>query len=262
MAKAKAFDYVQVPLAIVATDLTGATVEAEGAYFRIARVLAVNGPMSLEAIRETIGGQSNRVERLLDHRSSDVEPLLSFCWVEEWRVRANASRERMSEKGRASAAKRAEKKTKKNKRSTHVEHQSNSGSTTVEHTTILSSTLNQEGEGKERAGEGAPPPDPPPAPTPVTDPRFEALWLAYERNGSKGKALDYWKKLPENDRTAIEAKVEAYVKSTPGGEFRLNLEGWINPAERRWERPIRNPKGTGMQAALHSADVPPDAYEA
>lgn len=71
------------------------------------------------------------------------------------------------------------------------------------------------------------------------DERFEALWKKYEGHGAKRTALVYWNKLVEEDKQAIEAKVEAYVKSTPGGEFRFNLEGWINPEERRWERPIR-----------------------
>lgn len=71
------------------------------------------------------------------------------------------------------------------------------------------------------------------------DDRFEALWVAYERDGSKGKAIEYWNRLPEEDKQAVEAKVAAYIQSTPGGEFRFNLEGWINPDERRWERPIR-----------------------
>lgn len=98
-------------------------------------------------------------------------------------------------------------------------------------------------------------------PVPPKDERFEALWVAYERDGSKGKALEYWKQLPEEDRAAIEAKVRAYIASTPGGSYRYNLEGWINPKERRWEKPIKKHGANQMQAALHSADVPPDAYQ-
>lgn len=81
---AKAFDYIQVPLAVVATDLTGVSVEVEGAYFRAARLLAVNGPMKLEDLRRKIGTHAD-VEHALNHRSADVEPLLSFSWLEEWR---------------------------------------------------------------------------------------------------------------------------------------------------------------------------------
>lgn len=83
-----------------------------------------------------------------------------------------------------------------------------------------------------------------------TDERFEALWLKYERFGSKGKALGYWQQLPEPDRLAIEAKVMAYVASTPGCEYRLNMEGWLNPKERRWEKPIVQRTSTKGPAPL------------
>lgn len=95
----------------------------------------------------------------------------------------------------------------------------------------------------------------------ATDERFEALWVTFERYGAKGKAFEYWKRLNDADRTAVELKAPAYVKSTPGCEFRKQLEGWINPDNRLWERPIVLRKGVGVQAALHSADVPPDAYQ-
>lgn len=74
--------------------------------------------------------------------------------------------------------------------------------------------------------------------TDVVDPHFEALWKAYEGVGSKGKAFGYWQKLSLEDRAAIMAKVPDYVKSTPGGKYRKHLDGWINPAERRWEAPV------------------------
>lgn len=182
MSKEKAFDYMQVPMAIVATDLTGVSVEVEGAYFRLVRLIAVNGPMKIADIRRKIGEVPD-VEHLLDHSSSDVEPLLSFCWVEEWRIRAKASRERMSAKGRASAAKRAEKKSKKNKRSTHVEQQHNSGSTAVEHSTILYSTLisgKNSGE-KERAESK------PTEPLPFASPAFAEAVARWERHRAEIK---------------------------------------------------------------------------
>lgn len=147
---AKAFDYIQVPLAVVATDLTGVSVEVEGAYFRAARLLAVNGPMKLEDLRRKIGTHAD-VEHALNHRSADVEPLLSFGWLEEWRERANASRERLSKAGHASAEKRAKKKSKKNTSSTSVELMLNDGSTNVEQSTILYSNLREGISGKERA---------------------------------------------------------------------------------------------------------------
>jgi hypothetical protein len=146
---AKEFAYMQVPLTLVATDLTGATVEVEGAYFRAARLIAVNGPMKLEDIRRKVGTHAD-VEHALNWRSTDADPLLSFSWVEEWRERANAARERTSRAGQASAEKRAKKKGKKNNSSTHVEQPLSSGSTNVEHTTILYSTVKGD-LGEERA---------------------------------------------------------------------------------------------------------------
>lgn len=72
------------------------------------------------------------------------------------------------------------------------------------------------------------------------DATFEAVWVAYQRKGSKGKALEYWRRLTLEDRAAITAKIPAYVDSTSGERlvYRKNLEGWINPDERRWEAPI------------------------
>ncbi len=139
----KAFEYIQVPLTVVATDLTGASVEAEGAYFRAARLIAVNGPMTLEAIRRKIGTHED-VEQALNVRSSDAEPLLSFRWLEDWRERANAARDRTSKAGLVSAEKRAKKRKKVNTSSTPVEQQVNGSSTNVEHPTILYSTITQE----------------------------------------------------------------------------------------------------------------------
>ena len=74
----------------------------------------------------------------------------------------------------------------------------------------------------------------------IRDERFEALWKTYQGKGAKGKARDYWAKLNEEDRAAIIAKAPAYVASTMDDRlsFRKNLEGWINPAERRWEAPV------------------------
>lgn len=154
----RAFDYMQVPLAIVATDLTGIDIQDEGCYFRVARLLGVNGPMTLQSIRDEIGANP-RIERKLNWRSTDVEPLLSIRWVEEWRERANAARTRLSNAGKTSAEKRARKR-KFNKRSTPVEQPLNSSSTNVEHATILSSTVLSENKEKERANGSLPFPSP------------------------------------------------------------------------------------------------------
>lgn len=67
---------------------------------------------------------------------------------------------------------------------------------------------------------------------------FDALWITFERYGSKAKALAYYRKLSQDDRDAVHAKAAEYVASTPGCEYRKQLEGWINPDNRLWERPI------------------------
>lgn len=173
----RAFDYMQVPLAIIATELTGLEIPDEGAYFRVARLLAVKGPMTLDAIRDAIGTNA-RVERRLNWRSTDVEPLLSIGWVEEWRERANAARGRQSEKGKASAAKRASKRKGRNRRSSSVEHTHHNGSTVVEPSTILYSTV-RDSSGKERARE---------APTlPFTSGAFVAAWTRWEKHRREKK---------------------------------------------------------------------------
>jgi len=68
--------------------------------------------------------------------------------------------------------------------------------------------------------------------------QFEGLWITFERYGAKGKALAYWKQLSAEDRAVVVSKAPAYVASTPGCEYRKQLEGWINPVNRLWERPI------------------------
>lgn len=146
----RAFDYMQVPLALIASELTGMDIATEGAYFRAARLIAVNGPMSMDAIRRKIGEQPD-IEHALNHISTDEVPLYSFNWLEEWRGRAEASRERLSIAGHASAKARAKKKGNKKKKSTQVEQVLDSSSTSVEHTTILSSSISSLQ--KERASE-------------------------------------------------------------------------------------------------------------
>ncbi len=256
MSKAPAFQWVKIQLVQVADDLMDVKDPAsEGIYFRVLRWLWSNGPQTRAEIQRKCKESFAELEHVFNTRSTDVEPLLSIRWIEDQREKAETGREKWQKAGKASAEARRSKSKKKNKRSTNEERTLNECSTSVEHSTSTSYSTSVQDSGKEQARA------PVQTSAPPTDPRFEALWLTYERNGSKGKALAYWHKLPEEDRAAIEAKVDAYVKSTPGGDYRYNLEGWINPAERRWEKPLRNPKGAGMSAALHSADVPPDAYQ-
>lgn len=77
---------------------------------------------------------------------------------------------------------------------------------------------------------------------------FEKLWKVFEGKGAKSKAKEYWLRLSEEDRAAIATKAPAYVASTSGERlvYRKNLEGWINPSERRWEAPIA-PQSTNVK---------------
>lgn len=86
---------------------------------------------------------------------------------------------------------------------------------------------------------------------------FDALWIIYERYGARGKALSYWRKLTGEDRESIMDVAPKYVASTPGCKYRKQLEGWINPANRLWERPIpieAKPALGSHAATLKSAD--------
>ena len=64
---------------------------------------------------------------------------------------------------------------------------------------------------------------------------FEDAWVLYQRKGSKKQSLRYWTRLSENDKRAIKAKIPSYVASTPEVRFRKDFQGWINPANRKWE---------------------------
>jgi len=89
-----------------------------------------------------------------------------------------------------------------------------------------------------------------------TDAAFEDLWCTFERYGAKGKALAYWKRLSEQDRAAVVLAAPAYVASTPGCEYRKQLEGWINPDNRLWERPIvKRTNGNGAPAPMTRAEA-------
>ena len=87
-----------------------------------------------------------------------------------------------------------------------------------------------------------------------TDPAFEALWITFERYGAKAKALAYWKRLSAEDRASVTEKAPAYVASTPGCEYRKQLEGWINPDNRLWERPIVK-RGEAKTAPMTRAEA-------
>ena len=91
-----------------------------------------------------------------------------------------------------------------------------------------------------------PPPDPSPkkrhhkAPAKMGDEQFERCWAKYRRIGAKWKALEYWKKIPQEDRDAIEDTIPRYMKCVDVGRYQKQFEGWINPANRLWDQDWEN----------------------
>ena len=187
------------------------SLEEVGAVTKIMLKLWQFGPMSESDLRKASKAHFEVIKNL----TFEVDDLLSFELVEDARDHGERRRNQRVEAGIASAAKR-------NDRSTTVQRTVNDRSTDV-----LSISKSSSLSKKEHATE-------------IRDERFEALWKTYQGKGAKGKARDYWAKLNEEDRAAIIAKAPAYVASTMDDRlsFRKNLEGWINPAERRWEAPV------------------------
>ena len=72
------------------------------------------------------------------------------------------------------------------------------------------------------------------------DEQFERCWAKYRRIGAKWKALEYWKKIPQEDRDAIEDTIPRYMKCVDVGRYQKQFEGWINPANRLWEQDWEN----------------------
>jgi|TARA_R100000479_G_scaffold151931_1_gene87766 DNA-binding transcriptional MocR family regulator len=63
---------------------------------------------------------------------------------------------------------------------------------------------------------------------------FEKCWTAFNRKGTKSKALQYWSKLSEEDRLSIFKAIPKYV-STRERVYQKDFQGWINPTHRMWE---------------------------
>ena len=188
---------------IVSLDVDGMSLAEEGAYSRAVRHLWRNGPLTRERLQRLCGPSFEAVILCMEER----EGSWSLPWLEEARGTAKAWQTQRSEAGKASAKKRKENQRPFNDRSTVVLSPS-------------ISSLSDKGTRDE------------------IEAQFEALWITFERYGAKGKALAYWKQLSAEDRAAVVSKAPAYVASTPGCEYRKQLEGWINPVNRLWERPI------------------------
>lgn len=81
---------------------------------------------------------------------------------------------------------------------------------------------------------------------------FDRVWALYDKKTGKEQAKRYWLKHSEKTRAAIEAKIPAYVASTPDKQFRKNFSGWINPDNKLWENEIL---ADGKQLEINKEDV-------
>ena len=214
MGKAPAFQFYPTDRA---TDLDPLSMEERGMYLTIMRHgWPYGGPMPIDEVEALIGKPWLSTGLIFRRKFSEVDGHISLLWMEEERQKQVVFRELQAKKGKLGG--RPSKAKKPSLSRSLTEQKPN------ESPRVGDGVGDGVGELKRNTREN--------------DERFEALWLVYERYGAKGKALAYWKALTEEDRRAVEAKAPEYVASTPGCEYRKQLEGWINPANRLWERPI------------------------
>jgi hypothetical protein len=124
-----------------------------------------------------------------------------------------------------------EESNKSNKSNNGVEHMFNTCSTPVQHvfntcSTCVDQTSAAHAEAKHKKPKAA-------RTTYPAD--FEAVWWSYGRYGSKPRAAAYWSRLTPDDRQAIAAAIEPYLRCVAAGRAKKQLEGWINPENRLWE---------------------------
>lgn len=235
--------WFKVELLQVANDLSDVkSLEAEGAYFRLLRHLWMNGPQTREQLQRKFQQVFNEIEHLLtpvEQKSTDVEQVLtSVPWLEQQRSQVDTWRENKRKAGLESARVRSSKPKRSNRRQQLL---NTSQQPTL--TNTLSLTHNTQGE-KERASET------------IRD-QFLRLWEVFERHGVRKTAAEYWAKLPQQDRDAIMRVAPEYVASTSGDrlQYRKHLEGWINPKNRLWERPVIKRTDTPQPMTRERADA-------
>lgn len=61
----------------------------------------------------------------------------------------------------------------------------------------------------------------------VDCPRFEDLWRAYRRKGSKKKALEQWNKLTLEERMQVESHLPPYVESVSDVKYQKDFERYL-----------------------------------
>ena len=98
--------------------------------------------------------------------------------------------------------------------------------------------------GVQRSGNGNPTLHTPPSdcnlPSPASliedsDSRFEEAWKLYDRYGVKKKAKQYWGGIKPDDQQSIIKAIPAYLRCVAIGRSKSQFEGWINPANRKWD---------------------------
>jgi hypothetical protein len=61
----------------------------------------------------------------------------------------------------------------------------------------------------------------------VDDPRFEDLWRAYRRKGSKKKSLEQWQKLTPEEQEQVLNHIPAYVESVSDIKYQKDFERYL-----------------------------------
>lgn len=83
---------------------------------------------------------------------------------------------------------------------------------------------------------------------------FEKWWNAYDKKRSRKKALGKWLKLKKEQQDKCLSVVDAYVKSTPDKQYRMDPTTYINGEH--WEDEIitRNDNGIETGVILHDTN--------
>lgn len=69
---------------------------------------------------------------------------------------------------------------------------------------------------------------------------FEGLWVMFQRYGVRTVALRYWCRLSDAQKNEVLEAAPFYVKHTcvagsdPRLKFRMHLEGYLNPGNKKW----------------------------
>jgi len=72
-------------------------------------------------------------------------------------------------------------------------------------------------------------------PTFSFDDWFESAWAAYGRYGVKKKARQYARGYTEAELLRISKAIPVYLKCVATGRAKSQFEGWVNPANRKWD---------------------------